>query len=108
MDTPKKKHYKGVVVDNPGLCVCCSQNSNNVKNAYIINQAGSYCSLKPLRSGMGEVVPARTSLTLSPIPSHYAVIIVSKCPSAAIVATSTVRVKVISPRKAFHQIWESS
>ena len=40
MDTPKKKHYKGVVVDNPGLCVCCSQNNNNVKNAYIINQAG--------------------------------------------------------------------
>ena len=26
----------------------------------------SYCSLKPLCSGMGEVVPARTSLTLLP------------------------------------------
>ena len=26
----------------------------------------SYCSLKPLRSGMGEVVPARTSPTLHP------------------------------------------
>ena len=26
----------------------------------------SYCSLKPLWSGMGEVVPARTSLTLHP------------------------------------------
>ena len=26
----------------------------------------SYCSLKPLCSGMGEVVPARTSLTLHP------------------------------------------
>ena len=55
-------------MDNPGLCVCCSQNNNNVKNAYIINQAGSYCSLTPLCSGMGEVVPARTSLTLSPRP----------------------------------------
>ena len=66
-------------------------------------RAGSYCSLTPLCSGMGEAVPARTSLTLSPVPSHYAVIIVSKCPSAAIVATSTVRVNVISPRKAFHQ-----
>ena len=28
----------------------------------------SYCSLKPLWSGMGEVVPARTSLTLHPHP----------------------------------------
>ena len=26
----------------------------------------SYCSLKPLWSGMGEVVPARTLLTLHP------------------------------------------
>ena len=26
----------------------------------------SYCSLKPLWSGMGEVVPARTSPTLHP------------------------------------------
>ena len=37
----------------------------------------SYCSLKPLWSGMGEVVPART------IPSHC----------ASIVMTSTLRVK---------------
>ena len=44
----------------------------------------SYCSLKPLWSGMGEVVPARTSPTLHPpIPSHC----------ASIVVTSTVRVK---------------
>ena len=44
----------------------------------------SYCSLKPLWSGMGEVVPAHTSPTLpSPIPSHC----------ASTVATSTVRVK---------------
>ena len=28
----------------------------------------SYCSLKPLWSGMGEVVPARTSSTLHPHP----------------------------------------
>ena len=43
----------------------------------------SYCSLKPLWSGMGEVVPARTSPTLHPpIPSHC----------ASIVATSTLRV----------------
>ena len=28
----------------------------------------SYCSLKPLWSGMGEVVPARTSPTLIPHP----------------------------------------
>ena len=41
----------------------------------------SYCSLKPLWSSMGEVVPARTSPTLH--PSHC----------ASIVTTSTVRVK---------------
>ena len=29
-------------------------------------KSASYCSLKPLWSGMGEVVPARTSLTLHP------------------------------------------
>ena len=54
----------------------------------------SYCSLKPLCSGMGEVVPARTSPTLLPHPlalcCHYPV---SKCCSASIVVTSTVRVK---------------
>ena len=39
----------------------------------------SYCSLKPLWSGMGEVVPARTLLTLHPpSPSHCAVIILFK------------------------------
>ena len=50
----------------------------------------SYCSIKPLCSGMGEVVPARTSPTLLPHPlalcCHYPV---SKCPSASIVVTST-------------------
>ena len=54
----------------------------------------SYCSLKPLCSGMGEVVPARTSPTLLPHPlalcCHYPV---WKCRSASIAVTGTVRVK---------------
>ena len=36
----------------------------------------SYCSLKPLCSGMGEVVPARTSTTLLP-PSPRTVLSLS-------------------------------
>ena len=44
----------------------------------------SYCSLKPLWSGMGEVVPARTLPTLHPPSPPYC---------ASIVATSTLRVK---------------
>ena len=53
----------------------------------------SYCSLKPLCSGMGEVVPARTSPTLLP-PSPHTVLSLScfKCRSASIVVTGTVRV----------------
>ena len=53
----------------------------------------SYCSLKPLCSGIGEVVPARTSPTLPP-PSPRTVLSLScfKVPSASIVATSTLRV----------------
>ena len=55
----------------------------------------SYCSIKPLWSGMGEVVPARTSPTLHPHPlplcCNYPV---EKCHSASIVATSTLRVKI--------------
>ena len=44
----------------------------------------SYCNLKPLWSGMGEVVPARTSPTLHPpFP-----------PTTSIVTTSTLRVKL--------------
>ena len=60
----------------------------------------SYCSLKPLCSGMGEVVPARTSPTLLPHPlalcCHYPV---SKYCSASIVVTSTVRIKVMESHK---------
>ena len=45
-------------------------------SAGVSGSLDSYCSLKPLCSGMGEVVPARTSPTLlPPIPSHCAVII---------------------------------
>ena len=57
----------------------------------------SYCSIKPSCSGMVEVVPARTSPTLLPHPlalcCDYPV---SKCLSASIVVTSTVRVKCCS------------
>ena len=56
----------------------------------------SCCSLKPLCSDMGEVVPARTSPTLLPHPlalcCHYPV---SKCRSASIAVTGTVRVKLL-------------
>ena len=63
-------------------------------SAGVSGSLDSYCSLKPLCSGMREVVLARTSPTLLP-PSlalccHYPV---SKCLSASIVVTSTVRVK---------------
>ena len=55
----------------------------------------SYCSLKPLCLGLGEVVPARTSLTLLPHPlalcCHYPV---SKCRSASIAVTGTIRVNL--------------
>ena len=63
----------------------------------------SYCSLKSLCSGMGEVVPARTSPTLLPHPlalcCHYPV---SKCYSASIVVTGTVRVR---QKEYAPQIW---
>ena len=62
-------------------------------SAGVSGSLDSYCSLKPLCSGMGEVVPARTSLTLLPHPlalcCHYPV---SKCRSASIAVTGTVRV----------------
>ena len=48
---------------------------NSLRNG-VGGSLDSYCSLKPLWSGMGEVVPARTSTNpASPIPSHCAVII---------------------------------
>ena len=60
-------------------------------SAGVSGSLDSYCSLKPLCSGMGEV-PARTSPTLLPHPltlcCHYPV---SKYCSASIVVTSTVR-----------------
>ena len=63
-------------------------------SAAVRGSLDSYCSLKPLCSGMGEVVPARTSPTLLPHPlalcCHYPV---SKCCSASIAVTGTVRVK---------------
>ena len=66
-------------------------------SAGVSGSLDSYCSLKPLWSGMGEVVPARTSPTLLPHPlalrCHYPV---SKCPSASIAVTGTVRVNVKS------------
>ena len=74
-------------------------------SAGVSGSLDSYCSLKPLCSGMGEVVPARTSPTLLP-PSlalccHYPV---SKCCSASIVVTSTVRVKMIHWQPLAEQI----
>ena len=69
-------------------------------SAGVTGSLDSYCSLKPLCSGMGEVVPARTSPTLLPhsraLCCHYPV---SKCRSASIVVTSTVRVKGPVPRE---------
>ena len=44
-------------------------------SAGVSGSLDSYCSLKPLCSGMGEVVPARTSLTLPPPSPRTAVII---------------------------------
>ena len=43
----------------------------------LINSFDSYCSIKPLCSGMGEVVPARTSPTLLPPSPRTVVIILS-------------------------------
>ena len=54
-------------------CECCLPRSLTLKvleNSlrYGVGESiDSYCSLKPLWSGMGEVVPARTSLTLHPL-----------------------------------------
>ena len=45
-------------------------------SAGVSGSLDSYCSLKPLCSGMGEVVPARTSPTLLP-PSPRTVLSLS-------------------------------
>ena len=62
-------------------------------SAAVSGSLDSYCSIKPLCSGMGEVVPARTPYFPHPLAlcCHYPV---SKCPSASIVATGTVRVNI--------------
>ena len=61
-------------------------------SAGVSGSLDSYCSLKPLCSGIGEVVPCRPYF---PHPlalcCHYPV---SKCHSASIVVTGTVRVKI--------------
>ena len=66
-------------------------------SAGVSGSLDSYCSLKTLCSGMGEVVPARTSPTLLPHPlalcCHYPV---SKCRSASIAVTGTLRVNIIT------------
>ena len=69
-------------------------------SAVVSGSLDSYCSLKPLCSGMGEVVPARTSPTLLP-PSPRTVLSfpVSKCPSASTVGTGTVRDKATLSHK---------
>ena len=64
----------------------CSIKSNNALSSLTLRLPGpsagvsgsldSYCSLKPLCSGMGEVVPARTSPTLLP-PSPRTVLSLS-------------------------------
>ena len=69
----------------------------------------SYCSLKPLCSGMGEVVPARIPRRpYFPHPlalcCHYPV---SKYCSASIVVTSTVRVKKYLQINASTTSWEN-
>ena len=55
-----KFHFKGAV-SMPALTLTLPGPS-----AGLGGSLDSYCSLKPLCSGMGEVVPARTSPTLLP------------------------------------------
>ena len=52
--TKKKKKIQSLTLTLPG------------RYAGETGSLDSYCSLKPLCSGMGEVVPARTSPTLLP------------------------------------------
>ena len=68
-------------------------------SAGVSGSLDSYCSLKPLCSGMGEVVPARTSPTLLP-PSPRTVLSLS-CFKVSQCMTSTVRVNANSPLYSF-------
>ena len=65
----------------------------------------SYCSLKPLCSGMGEVVLARTLPTLLP-PSPRTVLSLScfMCRSASIAVSGTLRVKCTYSRSQMMQL----
>ena len=71
-------------------------------SADVSGSLDSYCSLKPLCSGMWEVVPARFRRPYFPHPlalcCHYPV---SKCRSASTAMTGTVRVKKICDRTIF-------
>ena len=55
-------------IDCPAWFYCLFVSTLQVLNFWKFTTS-SYCSLKPLRSGMGEVVPAHTSPTLHPPPS---------------------------------------
>ena len=81
LNDKKCQAYASLTLTLPGL------------SAGVSGYHDSYCSLKPLCSGMGEVVPARTSRTLLPPSPRTVLYPVSKCCSASIVMTSTLRVK---------------
>ena len=59
---------KGSGVQFPPLIICNCRNTRQISHSMLLNfwNFTSYCILKPLWSGMGEVVPARTSPTLHP------------------------------------------
>ena len=101
---PTSSHFFSPIPCGDTFFYCNSDNTVNRNdfNTYTARPvcwngwiSDSYCSLKPLCSGMGEVVLARTSPTLLPHPlalcCHYSV---SKCRSASIAVTGTLRVKV--------------
>ena len=62
--------------DRPMILICTAPGDpfTTILTLTVLNfwKFTCYCSLKPLWSGMGEVVPARTSLTLHPPspPAH--------------------------------------
>ena len=72
---------------------CTQKASTDILTLKVLNfwKFTIYCNLKPLWSGMGEVVPARTSPTLHP-------------PSPPTVATSTLRVNTDCLRNLVHII----